>query len=142
MEIKPIRPFRPCIAIAVPQYNDALTILVDLIANYDQASEDQYASSIQTFDQTQTAILVITLLACVVSVGVAFVVSRSISTTARHLKTIATGISRGELEHGVIIQSGDEMGEIAAAFEQIIIYLRHDGRDRPKNRHRRPDAMT
>jgi methyl-accepting chemotaxis protein len=112
-------------AIAVPQYNDALTILSNLVDNYDQASDDRYLSSIDSFNQTQVALLIFTLLAGLVGIAVAFIISGSISSTARHLKTIATGIARGELDQAVIIHSGDEMGEIAAAFSQIIVYLRH-----------------
>jgi methyl-accepting chemotaxis protein len=106
---------------------DASTKLTALESTLDQSSQynqklssDQARSMKTTFDTSLYwsigLMIAITLLALVLGLWQ----SNSISSAARQLVKIADGISHGEMEHVITINSRDEMGEIAAGFKQMI----------------------
>ncbi|MCB0167813.1 MAG: CHASE3 domain-containing protein [Anaerolineae bacterium] len=64
-----------------------------------------------------------TVLAAVVGFALMFILARSLSGAARQVANIADGIARGELDHSINISSNDEMGEMAASFQQMVDYL-------------------
>ncbi|MCB0192650.1 MAG: methyl-accepting chemotaxis protein [Anaerolineae bacterium] len=69
-----------------------------------------------------------TILAAVVGFVLVFILARSLSGAARQVAYIADGIARGELDHSITVNSNDEMGEMAASFQQMVAYLQEIAR--------------
>jgi methyl-accepting chemotaxis protein len=66
----------------------------------------------------------LTVLAVVLGFGGAWVLARSIAGAARKAADAADRISRGDVDVSVDIQSKDELGAMAHAFENMAAYLR------------------
>ncbi|MDF1555010.1 MAG: response regulator [Deferrisomatales bacterium] len=62
----------------------------------------------------------------VVAFGVAFavVIAGRIARPIRQLVGVAQEVSRGELDHHIDIRTGDEVGELAVAFDEMLVRLR------------------
>ncbi|HSB73553.1 MAG TPA: methyl-accepting chemotaxis protein [Candidatus Methylomirabilis sp.] len=73
----------------------------------------------------QEYIMIITaLLAIVAGMVLAFVMSKSLTTEIRSLAATAQTVAGGDLTRNVSVNSTDEVGELAAAFSQMVANLR------------------
>ena len=73
----------------------------------------------------QEYIMIITgLLAIVAGMVLAFVMSKSLTTEIRSLASTAQTVAGGDLTRNVSVNSTDEVGELAAAFSQMVVSLR------------------
>jgi methyl-accepting chemotaxis protein len=93
-------------------------------STFKQAHADQVAKSSADSYQTAQWIIGLGMLATViVAVLMGVFLSRSISGNAKKMAVMANGISKGELDHVLDIKSDDEIGDTAAAFNAMVIYL-------------------
>lgn len=92
-----------------------------------QAQQERVVST-ASFDSTKstsmTIMLVVALLAILLAMGIAWVITRGIKLSVAPLLRAAEGISVGELDQTVDIRSRDEFGQITAAFGGMIEYLK------------------
>ncbi len=92
-----------------------------------QAQQERVVST-ASFDSTKstslTIMLVVALLAVLLAMGIAWVITRGIKLSVAPLLRAAEGISAGELDQAVDVRSRDEFGQITAAFGRMIEYLR------------------
>jgi methyl-accepting chemotaxis protein len=71
---------------------------------------------------SRTLTIVLILLAIAIGLGVAFVISRKIAGGVGQMLAAAEGIADGDLDQKVDIESNDELGDTAAAFQRMIAY--------------------
>jgi len=99
---------------AVRNAMDELTgIFLDGAKHHFDASQ---ASS----DSIHATIIIVAALALLLSLAFAFGLVRSISRPISRMAEIARSLARGELDHRVEVSGGDEIGQLAAAFQQMI----------------------
>ncbi|MCL4561602.1 MAG: methyl-accepting chemotaxis protein [Chloroflexi bacterium] len=91
-------------------------------------ADSSYNQAEATFAEARTLIVGFALGAVLAGLAIAFILSQSISKSAKQLAGVADGISKGELDHKIAVKSQDEMGEIAAGFTRMISYLQHIAR--------------
>jgi len=78
----------------------------------------------------QEYILIITgMLGITVGMVVAFAMSRSLTTEIRSLASTARVVAEGDLTRDVPVNTSDEVGELAAAFNQMVASLREIARE-------------
>ncbi len=110
---------------AVPKFiiaDDTMTQISDF---NDQRAQQSFENSNSTFIQSRSLIFGMIAIAVLTGLGIAFFISRSISSAARQMAEVANGISQGELEHTITVTSKDEMGDMATAFTHMIAYLQN-----------------
>jgi methyl-accepting chemotaxis protein len=91
----------------------------------EQKVTDQLAASAQDGASHGKRLMVILfLLAVLLAVGVSYLMARPLASAARRLLDVARGISAGELDQQVDINVGGELGATAAAFKDMVVYLR------------------
>jgi methyl-accepting chemotaxis protein len=81
------------------------------------------AEAQQTYASARLSIIGGMAAALLVGIGVAFFLARSISSAARQMADAAEAIATGELDRKITVKSKDEIGDMAASFERMIIYL-------------------
>ncbi len=110
-----------------PEGSDAFNVLREAVV---AAREHQARLSRETVQQTddtatsaRTAILVLLVIAFVVGLAIAYLLSRQIVNGVRQMLRAARGIAVGDVQQTVDIKSRDEIGETGAAFGEMIGYL-------------------
>jgi methyl-accepting chemotaxis protein len=83
------------------------------------AAADAHSASDSVYNQTRTLLIVLTLVALVLSVGIALFYSRRLTRRLRRLIVGAEAVADGDLTHRVDVQSRDELQEMAVAFNQL-----------------------
>jgi PAS domain S-box-containing protein len=113
---------------AIDRYREQAQNIEPLVAEIRANATADFQQSVQTADQmirTATRLEIITLaLEILLGFGIALALSRSISRPVRALTEAATVIAGGDLSHQVQIASRDEIGVLAAAFNQMMVNLR------------------
>src|SRR4051794_24290412 len=71
----------------------------------------------------RTTMLLISL-AVLVAGGLGLVITRGITRSVAVMRRAAAGIAEGDLDQDVSVRSRDELGDMAAAFERMIAYVR------------------
>ena len=69
------------------------------------------------------------LLAIVAGIVLAFIISKSLTTEIRSLAATARTVAEGDLTRDVPVNTSDEVGELAAAFNQMVGSLREIARE-------------
>lgn len=93
----------------------------------DSVQADFQASNTATTSlvvQSMTILSVVMVAAVVLVTVIAFFLARTISSTVNIVTCAAIGIAEGDLEQWVEVQSNDELGRMAAAFQQMITHLK------------------
>ncbi|MBB4661844.1 methyl-accepting chemotaxis protein [Conexibacter arvalis] len=73
--------------------------------------------------ETRTIVLVLLGALALIAIGLAAWLSRGIAGGLRQMLSAARGIARGDVSQRVEVRSRDEIGEMAAAFREMIAYL-------------------
>jgi methyl-accepting chemotaxis protein len=82
-------------------------------------------SAMEQANQTTSTILIaVSLVAGVIGVGLGLFVATTIARPIRRLTGMATMITEGDVDQEVDITQRDEIGQLADAFRQMIVYLR------------------
>jgi methyl-accepting chemotaxis protein len=113
------------IAAAAPIANSMDQQIIQQVAHKDQEALTYYQQSADLFASSRNWITGIVICAILLGLGIAFTLSSSISKAARQMVAVLEGISKGELDHHITIQSQDEMGEMAASMKAMILYLKN-----------------
>jgi signal transduction histidine kinase len=80
----------------------------------------------QSRDDAINAVLILSVLGLIVALVIAFYAARTISNPLRKLHSGAMAVARGDLEHGIQIDAGDEIGDLAEAFNYMTASLREN----------------
>ncbi len=72
--------------------------------------------------QVSVTVLVI-IAAILISIVIAFFFSRSITAPLGRVAAAAAGIAAGDLNQTIVVNSKDEIGQMATAFQQMVAYL-------------------
>jgi methyl-accepting chemotaxis protein len=88
------------------------------------ASQDAAKQMISTQEASSTVLVVGMIIGLVVGAGIAFYMGGKLSTPIRKMAQAATAISVGDLNQDVKVDSRDEIGELAKAFQDQIEYLK------------------
>jgi len=100
---------------------NALQSTLDVSSQYNQKlGTDQSNLMKNAYSSSQLWVIGLLVLAVLVALVLGFIQSSSISRSARQLAIVAKGIAAGEMNHTITVSDGDEMGEMAAGFRQII----------------------
>jgi signal transduction histidine kinase len=86
-----------------------------------------FQPAVELDDSIHSALLVvdaISLLILVTGAPLAYLYARSVTQPLDHLALVAKQIARGDLKQPVAIQSRDEVGQLAAAFEEMRVQVR------------------
>ena len=74
-------------------------------------------------DETRLIVLILIAAVALVAIGLALWLSRGIAGGVRQLRDAARGIALGDVAQRVEIRSRDEIGQTAAAFQEMVGYL-------------------
>jgi methyl-accepting chemotaxis protein len=89
---------------------------------------EAYAAESQGVDelvkQTQTTIIVVTIVAVLAALGVGLLISRAITGPLNKVAQAAASIADGDLDQHITITARDEVGQMAQAFGRMIEYLK------------------
>ena len=83
-------------------------------------------------EQTQAVVIsaIVTLLAAIVGLIFANLVSGGIIRSVRQLLEGARAVEAGQLDQSIEVRTGDEIGQLAAAFNRMVVQLRDNQRVR------------
>ena len=102
-----------------PLGEQMLQNLDSIVEEQTQLLETQLAESNEQLRATQQQILLVGLLAMLAAVGLAFIFQRAIAGPIVRLTHVATRLSAGDLEARATIESKDEIGTLALAFNAM-----------------------
>jgi PAS domain S-box-containing protein len=115
--------------VAIDGYREQADNIEPLVAEIRADASGDFQQSVEASNQMINTATVLEIgdlaLAIFLGFGIALVLSRSISRPVRALTKAATVIADGDLTHQVEITSRDEIGVLAAAFNQMVVNLRH-----------------
>jgi methyl-accepting chemotaxis protein len=74
-------------------------------------------------NQVRNAILILGFICLVISLALAFWMSRTITKPVHNLLSVATAVAEGDVSNQVEVRSTDEIGELAQSFNQMVVYL-------------------
>jgi two-component system, sensor histidine kinase len=80
------------------------------------------AAALSTYDETRAFAIGLSLGAVGLAFLIGFFVSRNIGNAVRQVAAAAKGLARGNLEQTIRVGSRDEVGDMAAAFQEMIQY--------------------
>ncbi|MDW5597174.1 methyl-accepting chemotaxis protein [Conexibacter stalactiti] len=110
-----------------PAGSEAFNVLREaVVAAGDYQKRLSRATVQQTEDTADTArrlIIVLLVVATILGLGIALLLSRRIVNGVRQMLTAARGIAVGDVQQTVEIRSRDELGETGEAFRAMIAYL-------------------
>ena len=105
--------------------NRSSALLEDANKAIHQSVQDSISSSSSAARIGGTISMLGTLIAVVLGIGVAYYTSRSITLPLKHLKLASREIAEsGDLDQTINIQRDDEIGELAATFNNMLSYLK------------------
>jgi methyl-accepting chemotaxis protein len=109
---------------AVPVYT-ATQHAIDQWASLNQAGADTAVKqAASTKSSATTLILILLAIAVLAGAAISFLISRALSGAAGQMLRAANGIADGDVEQNVDVRSQDELGQTAAAFQRMIVYLK------------------
>jgi len=116
------------IAASVATYRDAVHTTEPLLGELHTAAIESEDAAMVTLDgalgTARTRVVGIVVLALFLGLLVAFFLSSSITTAVTAVAEAAEGLAEGDIEQQVEVKSKDELGEMAAAFQRTIAYMR------------------
>ncbi len=95
-----------------------------LIALNVKDADEMENHGVATYDSTRLQMVALVVLAVLVGLGIAFFLSRAISNGVGAMARAADGLSQGDVEQEVKVGSGDEIGQMAQSFGDMIRYIR------------------
>ncbi len=97
----------------------------DKLVEGEQKITDAIAKdSSATATHGKSLVIILLALAALLAVAVSFAMALPLVRAARRLLTVARGISTGDLGQQVDVSVGGELGATAAAFDDMVVYLR------------------
>ena len=88
-------------------------------------TKNRYLDATSTASRTRSLIVIFVIVSIIFGGAVAFFISRSITSPVQKLKDAVALVARGDLTTEIRIQTKDEIGQLASAFDQMVKDLRH-----------------
>jgi len=107
-----------------PAIQSAIAGLVQVEEVVEASGDAALASANSTKSSSTTIVIVISVIAVIVAAGIAYWLATGITGGVKKVLAAAEGIAEGDLEQDVEVKSKDEIGEMANAFERMIVYLK------------------
>jgi methyl-accepting chemotaxis protein len=95
-----------------------------LVTDEQKVTDRIAADATATATRGKHLVLIVLALAALLATLVSFAMARPLVRTARRLLTAARGIAAGDLDQDVDVATGGELGATAAAFSDMVAYLR------------------
>jgi methyl-accepting chemotaxis protein len=106
----------------------AMLATLDKWASYNQGrAEANVAGAASAYSSAKTIMLLIGLLSVVIAGAIAYLLARSIANRSQRMLRAAKSIAGGDVDQTVDASGTDELAQTAAAFEEMIGYLRATG---------------
>jgi methyl-accepting chemotaxis protein len=102
---------------------DITTRLEALETEMNAEAEASLQAAIAKNIQSRTVGLIFAVVATALALVISIFLARTIANAVNIVARAAVGIAEGDLEQHVEVKSKDELGEMAAAFRQMVIYL-------------------
>ena len=99
--------------------------LSDLVGANAEAGRKSVALATGDGRKTQTMVLMAIVIGVLVAVGLGVVLSRSITLPMAAMADTAVKLARGQMNQNISYESGDEIGQLAQAFRDLIGNLRN-----------------
>jgi methyl-accepting chemotaxis protein len=98
----------------------------DLQVRKERLAEAAHLQARRHYESARTFTLAVIAIAALAGFGLAYTLSRALGGTAARLSAAARGLAAGEVDQRIIDVSRDEMGELAASFRELVVYLREN----------------
>ncbi len=92
----------------------------DFIAMEDQLMVERQAAAVAAAKRTETMLVLGTLIAIALGVAISWVVLRAVTTPVRQVAVGLKSLAEGNLTHTIDIDSKDELGMMAASYNQAV----------------------
>jgi two-component system NtrC family sensor kinase len=96
----------------------------DWIVAVGSYEDEFYSEANQIKGRILESMVVLTLLVCVVGVGLVFIASKVLTDPINHMIDVIREVKRGRLDEQMEVESGDELGELASAFNRMTSIIR------------------
>jgi methyl-accepting chemotaxis protein len=91
---------------------------------HQKLADGEVASAKSTKSSATTLIVVLLSIAILLAAAIAFFISRAIANGTGPMLRAATAIAEGDVEQDVHVNSRDELGKTAQAFQRMLVYLK------------------
>lgn len=106
-----------------PVVAETNTLVADLIAAQKQLMATDSAAAQQATSTLATLLWILLAVGVVVSMLIAYVVTRVIATPLRRVTAVAQHMSQGDFSQTIALEQQDEVGALAAAFRALTDYI-------------------
>jgi methyl-accepting chemotaxis protein len=110
--------------VAALSYGKIATPLAHLVQSVDQQAADNDAAHTHSADTSVTVLTLLAALAVAVGGGVAWVITRSVTTPLSTVLRVLEPLATGDLTHTCPVHSGDEIGRVAEACNTVVSSMR------------------
>ena len=107
---------------AAPLYGDVDRDVAKIAAITDETSKALDDQITESYHRGATVIAGVLVVAAGVAIAIALSISRSIAGTATEIAESARRLARGEVDHDIVVRSRDELGQMAEAFRQMVVF--------------------
>lgn len=114
---------------AEPLTNDMLTLLEEIVENQKLSLTSELQQSSDTLTHTQWQTLLGSLVGVLLGGTMVLVLRRQIADPIQRLTQVTTSIIEGDFEARAIVESKDEIGTLAATFNQMTDHLQQSQTD-------------
>ncbi|OPH60268.1 hypothetical protein BC351_17370 [Paenibacillus ferrarius] len=113
------------IVVQIRPYRIQATELFDKWVDYNKAGAKKEVDTAVEQNKTGTlTIVILGVIAMIIGISVALVLSGSISRTVQSLLSVVTKASAGDLRDKAIVKTKDELGSLASSFNEMLDNLR------------------
>ncbi len=72
------------------------------------------------------SMVVLTIFVCIISVALVFIASKVLTDPINHMLEVIRKVKRGRLDEQMAVDTGDELGELASAFNRMTQIIKHN----------------
>jgi len=96
----------------------------ELTDHFNHQSENATTETNGLIDSSIMVMLILSIVAVMIGLGAAFIITRGITRPVSGIANIAESISMGDIEHTIEYESKDEVGLLANSFRKLIGYMK------------------
>ena len=105
---------------------DKLTALVDELVTYNQKNANEAVEkAAANYSSTRMILVAVIILAIIICIGAAWIITRSITTPINKLIGVADALAIGDVNVNVDTNLNDEIGKLMKSFEKMILSVRN-----------------
>jgi methyl-accepting chemotaxis protein len=98
--------------------------LAQLMEHYELQATEATTQTTATINSSITAILILSIVALVIGLGAAWIITRGITKPVSDIAAVADAIATGDIEQSIELESKDELGMLAESFRSLINYMK------------------